>query len=68
VRYPPLLPLARSRDALFDQAAAEIGVDEISLRACDGVGQAIVTDALTPGEAREPACLKDSHSLQHPEL
>src|SRR5437773_188977 len=57
----PAFASAGSRNALFDQATAEIGIDETSFGARDGVGQAIVADVLTLGEAHEPSRLENPH-------
>jgi hypothetical protein len=45
----------------LDQASAEIGIDQASFGARDGIGQAVIVDILTPGEARKPARLENPH-------
>ena len=53
--------LSLARDALLDEAAAKIGVDEATLGPFDGLAQTVVRDLLLPCKARKSPCLEDLH-------
>lgn len=57
---PP--PLARSRHALLDDPAAEIGIDQTTPCARNGLDETGVIDAVLPGETREILRLEDTHA------
>jgi hypothetical protein len=46
VRYPPAPPLTGASDALLDQPATEIGVDQSGASALDSQPQGLVIDQL----------------------
>jgi len=48
-------------DALLDEAAAQIGVDEATLGPFNGLAQTVVRDLLLPCKPREPSRLEDPH-------
>ena len=54
------LPL--SRQSLFDDAIAKIGINQTSLRACNGLAEFVVLDALTASEPCKASRLVNLHA------
>jgi hypothetical protein len=57
--------LAFPGDALFDEAAAEIGVDKAAMCATSGFAKARIIDAFTSGKARELFRLENFSTTAH---
>jgi hypothetical protein len=55
--------LSRSRKALLDHTAAEVGIDETSLGTTDGVAQRGIRNALLGCEPNEGLGLEEAHRV-----
>jgi len=65
---PAGLTLVRTRDPLFDYAAAEVGVDHPFVGIGNRVAQGRVIESLSPSEAREPFILENSQFFGFPDF
>jgi hypothetical protein len=57
------LTLSWPRNALFDDAAAEVGVDQAASCAFDGGNQTVIGDAILTSEPRKRFGLEDAYKL-----
>ncbi len=55
--------MPRPRDTLLDEAAAQIGIDDPTLRASNGLDQACIVDSLAPGKPRDPFGRENPHTI-----
>jgi len=60
---PARSSLSLPGDALFDQATAEIGIDQTAFSSSDCLKQTGIRNAVLPGEPREPPGLEDLHEI-----
>jgi hypothetical protein len=54
--------LAWSRNALLDQPAAEVGIDQTTRGPLDSLAKTKIANTFAPGEARKPFGCQDPHS------